>query len=168
MKKIVLTLAALFVCAGAFAQSFRGEKSAGISINYGTEIETVGFGFNFNYNITDEIRLNPNFTYFLKKNDVNIWDVNVDVNYLFDIAPWFKAYPVAGLSLATAHWSVIYTAPGSNHVKSKSNETRFGVNIGAGFEYDIAPDWAVNFQIKYRIMSDIDQAVIGVGVLYKW
>lgn len=157
MKKLLLSLAALCICTGAFAQ--KGEKSVGLSFNYGSWIETLGFGLKFNYNITDNIRLAPNFTYFIKNNNANIWDINTDVNYLFRVAPKFKIYPIAGLSLAT--WHLKYE-------NVKTNETRFGLNLGAGFEYDITREWAVNFEIKYRIMSDIDQAVIGLGVLYKF
>lgn len=157
MKKLLLTFAALCICTGAFAQ--KGEKAVGLSFNYGTEIETLGFGLKFNYNITDEIRMAPNFTFFLKKNDFSMWDVNLDFNYLFRVAPEFKIYPILGLSVATLHW---------DNGGQSGNDSRFGANIGAGFEYDLSREWAINLEIKYRAMSDIDQAVIGFGVTYRF
>ena len=159
MKKLLFSLAALCICTGAFAQ--KGEKSVGLSFNYGTEIETLGFGLKFNYNLTDDVRMAPNFTFFLKKNYHTMWDVNLDFNYLFRVMPKFNIYPIAGLSLATIHRQKIGELP-------SDNLTKFGVNLGAGFEYDITREWAVNLEMKYRIMSDIDQGVIGIGAIYRF
>lgn len=157
MKKLMVTMAALLICCSAFAQ--KREKSFNLSFNYGTEIETLGIGLKFNYNITDAVRLAPNFTYFIKNDGVNIWDINMDFNYLFFPTPEFKIYPIAGLSLATLH---------ASFGDYSDNLTRFGANLGAGLEYDLAKNWAINLEFKYRIMSDIDQGVVGMGVSYKF
>lgn len=49
-----------------------------------------------------------------------------------------------------------------------SNDTGFGVNLGAGVEYKIDRNWGINFEFRYRIMPDIDQGVVGMGVTYSF
>lgn len=49
-----------------------------------------------------------------------------------------------------------------------SNTGKFGVNLGAGVEYAISSNLSVNFELKYQLISDFNQAVFGVGVAYKF
>ena len=41
---------------------------------------------------------------------------------------------------------------------------KFGVNLGAGMEFDLDKNWSLNFDIKYQLISDLDQAVFNLGV----
>ena len=43
---------------------------------------------------------------------------------------------------------------------------KFGVNLGAGMEFDLDKNWSLNFDIKYQLISDLDQAVFNLGVAY--
>ena len=42
------------------------------------------------------------------------------------------------------------------------------MNIGAGIQYDINQTWGLNFEFKYQIIKDFNQAVFNVGVVYKF
>lgn len=166
MKKVTLLFVVLFaVVFGISAQ--KGEKSIGLNLNYGTEIESVGLGARFQYNLTDQLRLAPEFTYFFEKDYLSEWDINLNAHYLFPMQDNLKLYPLAGLLIT--HWSADFDfnfgwASGS----FSGSETKVGVNLGGGIQYDINPVLMVNGEIKYCIVSDFDQAVISAGIAYKF
>jgi opacity protein-like surface antigen len=65
-------------------------------------------------------------------------------------------YPLAGIGLS--NWvSGIFSA-----------KTRFTINVGAGFQYDVADDFAINAEAKYQINDGYNQAILGIGAVYKF
>lgn len=178
MKKILITILALSFCAGAFGQNYfeknenarnnkyssldrKGAMALGAGVYYGTEIENVGLGFQFDYYLTNAFRLTPNATVWFKKDNLSSWDINFDVNYIIPLAQRWKVYPIAGLTLSS------WKRHSVGDIESDT-KTKFGVNLGAGIEYDITSNWFLNFEFKYRIISDYDQAAMGVGFGYRF
>lgn len=160
----------------AFAQ--KGEKAVGINLGYGTEISNLGIGAKFQYGITDAIRTEASFDYFLKKDFLSMWDINVNAHYLFPIAEKFKVYPLVGLTYT--NWKLggfdisygfddeaMSEYEGEESI-GDSNTGKFGVNLGAGAEYSINSNLSINFEVKYQLISDFNQAVFGLGVAYKF
>ena len=156
MKKfLALAIAALIGIASASAQ--RGQMAVGGNLLYGTEINSVGLGAKFQYGIIDHLRGEASFNYYFQNKGFRMWDLNANAHYLFNIAPKFRAYPLAGLTVVSKSYS--------NDDKSV---THFGLNLGGGCEYDIRPNVALNAEFKYSIVSSIDQAVFLVGAVYKF
>ena len=174
MKKLFVLMS--FIALGVssvFAQ--KGEKAVGVNLGYGTEISNLGIGAKFQYGITDAIRAEASFNYFLKKDGANMWDVNVNAHYLFPIADKFKVYPLVGLTYANCKvdmgWSVEGMSPEDIQdliETSSESEGRVGVNLGAGIQYDLSSKFAINFEVKYQLIKDFNQAVFGVGIAYKF
>jgi len=179
MKKLFLMLCAALVSVGAFAQ--KGEQRVGLNLNYGTEISNVGLGAKYQYGITDAIRLEGSFDYFFKKDGASMWDINVNAHYLFPFAEKFAVYPLVGLTYS--HWKLDGIDYGSEFegmspeeqeewgitdLEESSSASKFGVNLGAGVQYAINDRWGVNFEVKYQLISDFDQAVFGIGATYKF
>lgn len=48
------------------------------------------------------------------------------------------------------------------------NECRFGMNIGGGVDFAIARNWMMNFEFRYQLVSDFDQAVFNLGFAYRF
>lgn len=188
MKKLFLTLVIALVGVGAFAQ-VKGDKTVGVNLSYGTEISNLGIGVKAQYNFTDVIRGEASFDYFLEKNDAKFWNINVNAHYLFPLADKIKVYPLVGLTYA--HVSTEYDSDAEYALyletckeygmtpESKedyfegeygegASDSKIGVNLGAGISYDINEKWAVNFEAKYQLISDFNQALFGVGVAYKF
>ena len=168
MKKLFLTLAVALISFCAQAQ-VKGDVGVGLNLSYGTEISNMGIGVKGQYNFTDAIRGEVSFDYFLKKDAMKMWDVNVNAHYLFPVADKFKVYPLAGLTYANCSSSI------SDEMKEmgieedgSSSDGRFGVNLGAGASYDITSKIAINFEIKYQIISNYNQAVFGIGAAYRF
>lgn len=172
-------LCVALVSVGAFAQ--KGEQRVGLNLNYGTEIANVGLGAKYQYGLTDAIRLEGGFDYFFKKDGASMWDININAHYLFPFADKFAAYPLVGLTYT--NWGLDYAVGydmDSNSstgnmwgmdeeiASGKVHESRFGVNLGAGIQYDITDNWAANFEIKYQLIGDFGQAVFGIGAAYKF
>jgi len=64
MKKIFIFLGLMFVMlSGTYAQ--KGRQAIGFGLSYGTEIESAGLGIKYQYNITNPLRIEPSFNYFL-------------------------------------------------------------------------------------------------------
>lgn len=151
MKKLVVLFSMMFFIMGsAFAQ--KGIQAAGVHLSYGTEIESFGIGVKYQYNITDNIRLEPSMNYFFENNGVDMFDINANAHYLFPMASNIRVYPLAGLTFARWDFGKVVT--------------RLGVNVGGGAEMDITDNLMLNFELKYQVVSDLDQAVFNVGIAY--
>ena len=161
MKKFIIAASLTFLGLGsAFAQ--QGKQAVGGSLSYGTETESVGIGAKYQYNITNEIRIEPSMDYFFKNNGLSMFDINANVHYLVPIASNVKIYPLAGFTFTSWHQDL---GIGEGFGVSTS---RFGVNLGAGMEFALDRNWSMNFEIKYQLISDLDQAVFNLGVAYSF
>ena len=159
MKKLIVLFSMMFFIMGsAFAQ--KGIQAAGVNLNYGTEIESLGIGVKYQYNFTDNLRFEPSMNYFFENNGVDMFDLNANVHYLFPMASNVRVYPLAGLTFA--RWSFPQLIGG----KFSNDATRLGINIGGGAEMDITDKLMLNFELKYQFVSDFDQAIFNVGVAY--
>ncbi len=175
MKRVILSIGLMTMCVVTmFAQ--KGETAVGLNLGYGTEVKNVGIGAKFQYNVTDAIRLEPSFNYFLKKDGLSMWDLNANVHYLFPISSKFKVYPLAGLTYTSwksdgfeidlGEWAEYIE---DFEIDSESTTTgKFGVNLGVGCDYSLTEKLNLNFELKYQIISDFSQLVFGMGVAYKF
>lgn len=178
MKKIFLAMALALTGMSASAQ--QGEKAAGVNLSYGTEHKAIGIGVKGQYGITDAIRAEASFDYFLKKEGLSMWDVNLNVHYLFSLTDKLKVYPLAGLTFTNwkfdnafemeidPDYAQYMDEDDITSGSASSSESKFGVNLGAGLQYDLTDKLSLNFEAKYQLISDFDQMMFGVGVAYKF
>lgn len=165
------------------AMAQKGDMAGGIQLNYGTQIESVGIGVKYQYGITDAIRIEPSFDYYFGKGGGNMFDFNVNAHYLFGVAPKIHVYPLAGLgytSWKVGEVSIEYDGgtnwggqdyseyPGDERPSSSSRTGKIAINLGAGVEYQLATNIAINAELKYQIISNFNQLVAGIGVVYKF
>ncbi len=97
----------------------------------------------------------------------------MNAHYLFSVASKFKVYPLVGLTYTNWNWDfdlsdLMKGYEGDEETSGSSSVGRFGVNLGAGASYDITPKIAINFEVKYQIISDYNQAVFGIGAAYRF
>ena len=158
MKKLIVIFSMMFIVMGnAFAQ--KGIQAAGVHLSYGSEISSIGLGVKYQYNITDNIRLEPSINYFFENDGVDMFDLNATAHYLFPMASNVRLYPLAGLTYAK--WSADLGNDGAEITHSK-----FGVNLGGGAEFDITNEFMMNFEVRYQLVSDFDQAIFSLGIAY--
>lgn len=154
MKKILLLLAVVLgMAATASAES---PVAIGLKLGHATCINQMGLGVDVRCNITDNIRIAPSFDYYFQNNEVSAWDVNANVNYMFDIVDNVDIYPLAGLTFS--RWS----ADGAETV------SRFGANFGGGIDFKVMDNLSLNTELKYQLISDFSQCIISMGVHYSF
>lgn len=171
MKKLFIIALMMFVGMSVQAQSIKGDMAAGVNVAYGTKdgFSNFGIGAKFQYNFTDALRIEPSATYFFKKDYVSMWDVNVNLHYLFNVAEKFQLYPLAGVSLVGAKVSYDGFSYGGYEIEGASaSETKFGFNVGAGAQYWLTETFGLNLDIKYQIVSDFDRPVFSLGGVFKF
>ena len=176
MKKFLVT-ALIIMSISASAQ--KDEKAAGINLSYGTEHKALGIGIKGQYGITDAIRAEASFDYFLKKDGLSMWDVNLNAHYLFSLTDKLKVYPLAGLTFTNWKFDnafeieidpeyAQYLDEDDYYSSASGSESKFGVNLGAGLQYDLTDKLSLNVEAKYQLISDFDQMMFGVGIAYKF
>ena len=173
MKKIFIFLGLMFVMlSSTYAQ--KGRQAIGFGLSYGTEIESAGLGIKYQYNITNPLRIEPSFNYFFENDNVSMLDVNVNFHYLFPVAQSVKLYALFGLTMSNWMFDMhdldvdwdgdhVHVDDGGNH-----NEFRIGVNLGAGAEFALGRNWAMNVEFRYQLVDDFDQGVINFGAAYRF
>lgn len=156
MKRLLLLIALVAIFMGAQAQT--GSKSLMLKAGYQTDYERFGIGLEGRYNVTDNIRIAPDLTFFFPKNHVTGLDINVNAHYVFDVQDGFSVYPLAGIAAVNNRWSAGGDSEGS---------TDFGFNLGAGASYDVTSTSYLNFEFKYTF-QDVDCAsfMVGYGVRF--
>lgn len=163
MKKFIIAACMMLIGFGsAFAQ--QGKQAIGGNLSYGTEIESVGLGVKYQYHITDQIRIEPSMDYFFKNDGLSMFDINANVHYLFPVASNVRLYPLAGFTYT--NWHLDLGKVGDYNVSG--SDGKFGVNLGAGAEFNLAANWVMNLEIKYQLISDVDQGVFNLGVAYNF
>lgn len=167
MKKLFMVAIILMVGVSA-AMAQKDVKAVGVNLNYGSEISNLGIGAKFQYGITDAIRVEPSFNYYLEKNGANLWDVNANFHYLFDVAESIKVYPLAGLGYANVEVNNEVLDQYGNKVGGSSSSGEIVVNLGAGAEYQLNEQWSVGAELKYQIINNFNQVVFAIGATYKF
>ena len=162
MKKLLLLVCAAVMSLSASAQA--GDKALGAQLVFGSETNNIGLGVKGQYYFTDQLRGEASVDYFFKNKGVSMWDINANVHYLFDVANKVKVYPLAGLGYT--NWSYKYEFPGLPVVEG--SDGRLAVNLGGGAEYELTKDLSVKAELKYQIISNYNQLVLGVGVACKF
>ena len=145
MRKILIFLGLLFVMlSGVYAQ--KGRQAIGFGLSYGTEIESIGLGLKYQYNITNPIRLEPSLNYFIENDNVSMLDINMNLHYLCPVGRSVKLYPLFGFTFS--NWMF---------------------DLGDGFDIDaLTSSWIMNFELRYQLVSDFDQAVFNLGFAYRF
>jgi len=162
MKTLLLTTAFFLILFCAQAQ-----VKVGGGLAFGSEIETLGFDVRGNFDITDNIVIAPDITFFLNNttsisgfdSKLKWWEININGNYVWNLNG-FSPYVLTGLNLAFIGVEVSSASFGS----FSDTSTEFGWNIGGGTKVPFNDKWEGFFELKYNI-SNADQLAVKGGVL---
>ena len=150
---------------GLFAQ--KGEKSIGLRGGYDVDNGNFGAGIQLNYNLTNHLRVAPNFNYFFEKDGFTTYDANIDFQYLIPITQRLKLYPIVGASMIHGKTETSITIDGSKKTVT-NKDTEFGANLGAGVQFDFCKRWFVHADYTYKWMSNLDRSNVALGVGWKF
>ncbi len=169
MKKFVMMLMLALFGVGAYAQTEQGKSAVGFNIGYGFDSENATLGVDYRYCITDEVRIDPSLTYFVKNHGLRAWALALNAHNVFKLSDMFGFYPLAGLSLSFWNFDGGKLDLGEYGKYDLSDTaTRLGVNIGLGGEVYASDNITIGLEVKYNIIKDFDQALLGVRVGYSF
>lgn len=157
MKRFALVVLLAVMSLGMYAQ--KGSQSVGFNLGYGFDSENATIGLDYRYNLTNEVRLAPSLTHFVKNDGISAWAIDMNVHYVVPLGDMFAFYPLGGLDLSFWRFS-------QNHYSD--NWTRFGLNIGLGADVYASPEITVGVDVKYNIIKRNDQALASIRVAYNF
>ena len=159
---------------GSSSQSPAGNMAFGAHLAFAMDkaVNSFGIGAKFQYNVTEPLRLEGSFTYFLPKTyevstlemTFSMWDFSVNGHYLLSLSEQVAFYPLAGISIVGTSFE---TKMGKNLPSMDESETVFGLNIGAGLDLKVNDKTALNAELKYRT-GNCSRFMIGAGVVFKF
>ena len=159
MKKFTLLLVCLMVGFTTLFAQRAGDSSLGLNLNYASET-SFGLGARYQYNITDNIRIEPEFTYYFKHDYCSFWDMGANVSYLFPIASDVTIYPLAGIGYMHGKFT-----PAGGEVSEFSDDS-FQAKLGAGVEFKLLPTTKLIIEPKYQFNDFENQFIITAGIAY--
>ena len=174
MKKIITLICVAIMGIGcASAQADKGNFAVGANVVYGSWIKNAGVGLRFQYTPINNVRAELGMNYFFQKDYVNMWDLNLNAEYLIGLFEHkLYLYPIVGLSYAQANADNKKLNKDFEHLLEEEIEIEsdkaFGLNLGAGIEYRLTERVGVTLEYRHSIMKDIDQGVVGIGANYKF
>ena len=161
---MVAILAMGSVC--VFAQ--KGEKAAGINLNFGTTASNVGLGVKYQHGITDAIRIEPSVTYYFGGD--GMLDITVNGHYLFNVAPKITVYPLVGIGFDFCRYEWLdFDFDTWNYTTTKETDTSFKIDFGGGIGYDVTDKIALGLELRYEVITGgFSQFAAGIGAKYKF
>lgn len=150
----------------ADAQIVKGEKSLGPKIGYISKNKSATAGLYFQYAFSDHFRLSPEAGYIFRHNDLDAFVVDINGHVPFNFTGEKVAfYPLAGLNYSS--WSRYYHHNEMMETDDVSTRTsRFGLNVGAGFDMRCTETLKLTLEAKYTLMKTYSTAAITVGIGY--
>lgn len=148
-----LAIASVFV-PGASADSVRGEKTLGLMGGYATYNHSGFANVYFQYSFSRHVRIAPEVGIVFSNDGRSALTISGDMQFPFKIVSGFQVYPLAGLTFNTWNYS------------HDSTRSRFGGEVGLGFDLYMTRHLKVNLQGKYSLMNDTSGAFFGLGIGY--
>lgn len=132
----------------------KGEKTLGLAGGYASYNRSGYSSVYFQYTFVPHVRIAPEFGYVFRSHDKTGFEISCDMHFPFRIVRGFNIYPLVGVTLNT--WNYIHGG----------SATRFGGDMGFGFDLYITSNLKFNIQAKYSVMKNTSGAFAGVGIGY--
>ena len=152
MKKLIFSVLLVIV----ISFSSQAQKTIGAGLAYGSEIENLGIGVNAEFDLNAQIDISPSFIYYFKKNNVTLWELNGNINYIFSSnGPTF--YGIAGLNITGVKVDA--------GVFGDRSDSELGLNLGVGASFAQSGSVIPFAEAKY-VLSNYDQLSLFGGVRF--
>jgi outer membrane protein X len=160
-KVAIVAIAALTMSVAAGAQE-KGDMAAGVNLVLGSgdSFTNFGIGAKFQYSVTNPLRLEGSFTYFLKKDYLKMWDLSVNGHWLFPLSDKITVYPLAGLGILNCSLDL--------GELSGDPTSDFTFNFGGGVDFNLTDKLILNAEVKYKISDVWSRLQLSAGIAYKF
>ncbi|AEH01509.1 outer membrane beta-barrel protein [Lacinutrix sp. 5H-3-7-4] len=163
MKTIFISIITILLSINLYSQI-----AVGGGIGYNEKVSSVGITIKGEFNITNEIAVSPNISYFFGNStflgyNQNLLGIDVNATYTINIIDKLKVYPVVGINFSSYKTQTSFYFIENETIE---NDTAIGANIGAGAQWQFTNMLSVYLEPKY-IASNYSQIVVNAGVLLK-
>lgn len=163
---LLLAIMLMFTSMGASAQFSRGEKSVGPKVGYVSKNESAAAGLVFQYAFSKHLRVAPEIGCVFKHQHLDAFTIDLNVHTPFTF-PGEKAalYPLAGLNYSSWNYSIPKEL--FDEMDDVSTRTsRFGLNLGAGFELRCSRTLKLGLEAKYTLIKRFSGANVSAMICY--
>lgn len=167
MPMPVIALIMLAVAAmPANGQVVKGEKSFGPKIGYISKNKSAMAGLFFQYAFSEHLRVAPEIGYVFRHNDMDAFTIDINAHVPFGFTGEKAAfYPLAGLNYSS--WNCHFDREEFERSDDVSTRTsRFGMNLGAGFELRCNESLKLTLEAKYCLIKSFSSAQIAAGISF--
>ena len=195
MKKLMMLFCVALMSVGASAQEYYDEEEEGAKagdwaiglnlamgfgsiptvVNHDITEGYVNFGLvpKVQYYVTDAFRPEISFSYFIENKHQSFWDINLNFHYLFHMKYGIYIYPIIGATFQHYHYDYAKDSSVREILETrgdafKGNDWHFGLNAGAGVQYDITANLYCNLEMKYQYVKDYGRGVLQLGIGYRF
>lgn len=150
---------------GVNAQAVKGEKTLGPKLGYTSVNSSAVAGLTFTYAFSNHFRLAPEIgcAFRNKGKDALLIDINGQFPIPFAGTSKVGLYPLAGLAFNS--WATHHVAFQDN-VDVTTHISRFGANLGAGFDFYTSNTLRINIEAKYTLIKSYSGVYITAGISY--
>lgn len=162
---VVAIMFAFAVC-GMQAQVVKGEKSVGPKLGYVSKNQSALAGLFFQYAFSEHFRIAPEigYTFRHKSMDAFTFDINAHMPFGFT-GEKVAFYPLAGMNFSS--WNTHFNREDFAEMDDVSTRTsRFGLNVGAGFELRCNQNLKLTLEGKYCLIKKYSSAMISAGISF--
>jgi len=148
------------------AQVVKGEKSVGPKLGYVSKNESSSVGLFFQYAFSEHFRIAPEVGYTFRHKDMDafMFDINAHIPFGFT-GEQVAFYPLAGLNYSS--WNAHFSREDFDKIDDVSTRTsRFGLNLGAGFELRCSQTLKLTIEAKYCLIKDYSSAMVSAGISF--
>lgn len=160
MKKlIIITLSVFFLSFAGFSQL----THVGVEAAYSSQVNEAGFGLSGIFRVNDQIKLTPNFLYYLphKINTVDgtqefqWYAINLDGNFVVFNQGIFEGYGVMGLNFSIIQGKQDEIILGQAFTDHRTLQ-KLGLNLGAGMRFNISEKVVPFAELRYTLGGKAD------------
>lgn len=181
MKKIILSLATLFLCVPVFAELTQSQHMVGGRLGLGFQLENSGisysdydrvdwgslgaeYGLSYYYLLTNHVGLGTEISYaefdggelFVSNDKVSdetkLFNAMLAARFTANPSNLVRLYMPVGLGLTVARQNMSVRKNGIDYAK-KETDTSLGWFVGAGVEFDLGrkSEWSMGFETRYNM-----------------
>lgn len=171
MKNLFKTLVVAVACLCLTPNALQAqEKTAGLGLAYGTEIESLGIQLNGQYFLTENWAITPSFVYFLPKEayqdyKMKWFEINLNGSYYFNLeSQSVRPYATGGINITMVSVPVpnFDFFSGTGEIENETY-SEVGLSIGGGADFMVSDNLIPFGELRYSL-SDWNQLVIAGGV----
>ncbi len=165
LKKLLSALLLLIAAIPCVtAQMQRGEKALGVKAGYISHNSSAVAGITFQYALSSHVRIAPEIGGAFRHDNEDALLIDLNVHTPFDVSEGRAAlYPLAGVTFNS--WGK-HNVPTVDGGKATVHTSRFGANIGAGFDLRCSSTIKFNIEAKYSFIKSYSGVFITAGLSY--